>query len=328
MRYKHIRSANLDVSAISAGSWPAGDCGYGPVTEKDCIEAFHAMFDAGVNCIDTAPDYGNGHSEIVVGKALKGLDRSKIILATKVGASACTLKALRTGGGYCRDGRYEDVVYECEQSLRRLGTDYIDFYFVHWPDVDTPFSETMEAMKALKQQGKIRFVGLSNFNRAQLLECEKVCKIDALQPPYSMAVRTQEEHLKWCVGRGISTFTYGSMGGGILSGAFKEPPGYERRDPRSYFYPFFREPGFSKVRKVVDLLEEMGKEIGKPAIQVAINWQTSHDYVTTALCGVRTAAEAKEDVGAFDWEITPEQIKRIDDAIAQYLDFDGEDRRM
>ena len=326
MRYKHLRNANVDVSAITVGCWPAGDCGYGAVTEKDCIEAFHAMFDHGVNCIDTAPDYGNGHSEIVTGKALKGLARSKIFLSTKVGASACTMKAIRTGRGYCRDGRYENVLYECEQSLRRLGTDYIDCYFVHWPDTDTPFSETMEAMKTLKQQGKIRFVGLSNLNRQQLLECEKVIKIDALQPPYSMVVRDQEELLKWAVSRGVSTFTYGSMGAGILSGAFREEPTFEPRDPRSRFYPFFREPKFSKVLKLVDVLEQIGKEVGRPAIQVAINWQTSHDYVSTALCGVRTAAEAIEDCGAFDWEITPEQIKRIDDAIAANIDFLGEMR--
>lgn len=327
MRYKHLRKANVDVSAIAAGAWPAGDAGYGPVTEAECIEAFQTMFANGVNCIDTAPDYGNGHSEIVVGKALKGLDRSKIFVSTKVGASAVTMKAIRSGAGHCRDGRYENVLYECECSLRRLGTDYIDFYFVHWPDVDTPFSETMEAMKTLKQQGKIRFVGLSNFNQKQLLECENVVKIDALQPPYSMAVRNQEDHLKWAAGRGVSTFTYGSLGGGILTGAFREPPTFERRDPRSFFYPFFKEPSFSKVMKVVETMDKIAAEVGRPVSQVAINWQTSHDYVTVALCGVRNAAEALEDCGAFDWELTPDQIKAIDDSIAANLDFNGEDRR-
>ena len=199
MRYKHFRNANVDVSAMAVGTWPIGDCGYGTVTEKDSIEAIHAMFDNGVNMLDTAPDYGVGHSETVVGKAIKGYDRSKIFLATKCCASALTLKSARTGRGYCRDGRYEDVLYECEQSLRRLGTDYIDFYFVHWPDVDTPFSETMEAMKTLKQQGKIRFVGLSNFNKQQVLECEKVVKVDVLQPPFSMVVRSSEDLMKWAV---------------------------------------------------------------------------------------------------------------------------------
>ncbi|MBS7315072.1 MAG: aldo/keto reductase [Clostridiaceae bacterium] len=326
MRYKHFRNANVDVSAMAVGTWPIGDCGYGTVTEKDSIEAIHAMFDNGVNMLDTAPDYGVGHSETVVGKAIKGYDRSKIFLATKCCASALTLKSARTGRGYCRDGRYEDVLYECEQSLRRLGTDYIDFYFVHWPDVDTPFSETMEAMKTLKQQGKIRFVGLSNFNKQQVLECEKVVKVDVLQPPFSMVVRSSEDLMKWAVQRGIDTCTYGSLGGGILTGAFRTAPDFERRDPRNFFYPFFREPSFGKVMKVVDVLDQIAAEVGKPVSQVAVNWQTQQPHVSTALCGVRTAAEAVENCGAFEWELTDAQIQAINAAIAANLDFDGADR--
>ena len=324
MRYKHFRNANVDVSAMAVGTWPIGDCGYGTVTEKDSIEAIHAMFDNGVNMLDTAPDYGVGHSETVVGKAIKGYDRSKIFLATKCCASALTLKSARTGRGYCRDGRYEDVLYECEQSLRRLGTDYIDFYFVHWPD--TPFSETMEAMKTLKQQGKIRFVGLSNFNKQQVLECEKVVKVDVLQPPFSMVVRSSEDLMKWAVQRGIDTCTYGSLGGGILTGAFRTAPDFERRDPRNFFYPFFREPSFGKVMKVVDVLDQIAAEVGKPVSQVAVNWQTQQPHVSTALCGVRTAAEAVENCGAFEWELTDAQIQAINAAIAANLDFDGADR--
>ena len=327
MRYHHIRGINVDLSAITAGGWPAGDAGYGPVTEKECVEAFHAMFDHGVNCIDTAPDYGNGHSEEVVGKALQGMDRSKVYVATKVGASACTLRAVRTGAGYRRDGRYENVLYECEQSLRRLGTDYIDFYFVHWPDADTPFSETMEAMKTLKQQGKIRFVGLSNFHRPDILTCENVCKIDAIQPPFSMLMRGQEELLRWSAGRGAATFTYGSLGGGILTGAFREPPTLERWDPRNYFYPFFRSPRFEKVMQLLRVMDGISAEVGRPVSQVAINWQTAKPFISTALCGVRNAAEAIENCGAFDWELTGEQIAAIDAAIAAYLDFDGEDKK-
>ena len=326
MRYKHFRNANVDVSAMAVGTWPIGDCGYGTVTEKDSIEAIHAMFDNGVNMLDTAPDYGVGHSETVVGKAIKGYDRSKIFLATKCCASALTLKSARTGRGYCRDGRYEDVLYECEQSLRRLGTDYIDFYFVHWPDVDTPFSETMEAMKTLKQQGKIRFVGLSNFNKQQVLECEKVVKVDVLQPPFSMVVRSSEDVMKWAVQRGIDTCTYGSLGGGILTGAFCTAPDFERRDPRNFFYPFFREPSFGKVMKVVDVLDQIAAEVGKPVSQVAVNWQTQQPHVSTALCGVRTAAEAVENCVAFEWELTDAQIQAINAAIAANLDFDGADR--
>ncbi|MBE6936149.1 MAG: aldo/keto reductase [Ruminococcaceae bacterium] len=328
MRYKHFRNANIDVSAIAVGCWPAGDCGYGKVDDKEVIKGIHAMFDHGVNMIDTAPDYGVGHSEIVVGQALKEVDRSKIILATKCGASALTMKAIRTGRGHCRDGRYENVLYECEQSLRRMGVDYIDIMFVHWPDTDTPFSETMEAMKTLKQQGKIRFVGLSNFDEKQILECEKVVKVDVIQPPYSMAVRSSEHILKWAVPRGVDTCTYGSLGAGILTGAFREAPTFENaRDPRNFFYPFFREPSFSKVMKVVEVMDKIAADMGKTTAQVAVNWQTQKPFVSTALTGVRNVAEADELCAAFDWQLTDEQIKVIDDAIDTYLDFDGADRR-
>ncbi|MBQ3412310.1 MAG: aldo/keto reductase [Oscillospiraceae bacterium] len=327
MRYKHFNSANADISAMCIGTWPMGAT-YGEITLEDSIDAIHAMVDNGVNILDTAPDYGAGYSEQVVGKALKELDRSKIFVATKVGAARTTLKAVRTEAFYARDGRYENVLYECEQSLRRLGTDYIDFYFVHWPDLDTPFSETMEAMKTLKKQGKIRFVGLSNFQKNQIIECQIVCQIDAIQPPYSMVVRRDEELLKWAAASRLNTFTYGSIGGGILSGAFRTEPTFEQRDPRNYFYPFFKEPHFSKVMKVVDVLDEIAKEVGKPTVHVAINWQTQKDYVSTAMVGVRNRKEAEMNCAAFDWMLTDEQIKKIDDAIAANIDFDGSDPRI
>jgi len=321
MRYTRLRRQGVDISELSVGTWAIGGAGYGEVNEKDSIDSIVAMINGGVNLIDTAPDYGTGYSETVVGKALKEVDRSKVLVATKVCASGCTLKAIRTGAPYARDGRYEDVLYECEQSLRRLGTDYIDFYFVHWPDRDTVFSETMEAMNMLKKQGKIRFVGLSNFNREQILECSKVCSIDVIQPPYSMVVRREEELMKWCAQRGIGTFTYGSLGAGILTGAFREEPQFGKNDPRNFFYPFFKEPNFSKVMKVLAVMDKISAETGKPLAQIAINWSTQKDYVSTALCGVRNVAEAVENCATFDWSLTAEQIKLIDDAIAENIDF-------
>ena len=299
------------------------NAGYGPFDEKDAIAAIHTMFDQGVNIIDTAPDYGTGFSELVVGKALKSVDRSKIFVATKVGNGGCTMRAIRTESGHALDSRYENVLYECEQSLRRLGTDYIDFYFVHWPDRTTPFSETMEAMRTLKKQGKIRFVGVSNFQKDQILACQNMCRIDALQPPYSMVVQRDKELMKWAVSSGIKTFSYGSIGAGILSGAFRTEPTFERNDPRSFFYPFYREPNFSQVMKLLGVLDKIAAEVGRPVVQVAINWQTQQSYVSTALNGVRTPAEALENCGAFDWELNPEQLAAIDAAIEEYIDFDG-----
>ena len=169
MRYKHLDSAGVDLSVLGVGTWALGNFGYGTVTEKDSINAIHAMFEHGVNLIDTAPVYGEGCSEEVVGKALKGCDRTRLLISSKFGIGNTTAKQMRYPSKEpLRDGSYPNVLFECEQSLRRLGTDYIDFYFVHWPDYDTPLAETMEALNTLKAQGKIRFIGLSNFDREQI----------------------------------------------------------------------------------------------------------------------------------------------------------------
>ncbi len=321
MRYKLFENAGASVSALAVGTWAIGDTGYGEVNEPDSIAAIRRMIEDGVNLIDTAPNYGKGHSEIVVGKAIQGLDRSKILISTKCCASPLTLKAVRSGARYAQDGSYDNVLYECEQSLRRLGTDYIDFYVVHWPDTETPFEETMEAMNTLKEQGKIRFVGLSNFSREQAEECMKYCRIDAVQPPYSMVARKEEALMKWAVTQGIGTMSYGSLGAGILTGAFRTPPVFGPGDPRNRFYPFFKEPSFGKVMKVLEVMDRISEETGKPLAQIAINWSTQKDYVSTALCGVRNEAEAAENCATFEWTLTDSLIADIDAAIAAYLDF-------
>ncbi len=326
MRYKHFRNADVDVSALAVGTWAIGGSGYGEVNDKDSIDAIHAMFDGGVNLIDTAPGYGAGYSEKIVGRALKGYDRSKILVSTKCGTGTLTLKAARggnAGGGPGRDGRFENILYQCECSLRRLDTDYIDFFFVHWPDYDTPFEETMEAMNVLREQGKIRFVGLSNFNEEMIERCQKVTRVDAIQPPYSMVVRRDENLMKWAVERGIDTFTYGSLGAGILTGTFRTVPTFGQGDPRNMFYPFFKDPDFSKVMKVLEVMDKISAETGKPLPQIAINWSTQKDYVSTALCGVRNPAEAAENCATFDWTLTDAQTAALDEAINKYIDFDG-----
>lgn len=166
-------------------------------------------------------------------------------------------------------------------------------------------------------------VGLSNFNEEQIMECEKTTKIDAIQPPYSMVVRRDEGLMKWCHARGIDTFTYGSLGAGILTGTFRTPPVFGEGDPRNGFYPFFKEPHFSKVMNVLKVMDEISAEIGKPLPQIAINWSTQKDYVSTALCGVRNVKEAVENCATFDWTLSEAQLAAIDAAIEANLDFDG-----
>ena len=288
MRYKKLDRAGVELSSLAVGSWAIGGEGWGEVNTEDSIEAVHKMFELGVNIIDTAPAYGSGHSEEIVGKALKGY-RNKVLVSTKFG--------LDPEKDWAENGTYDFVLEECENSLKRLDIDYIDFYFMHWPDFNTPIEETMRALNKLKEEGKIRFIGVSNFNKDQIIEAEKYGKIDVIQPPYSMVNRSAEELMKWAKTQGMDTFTYGSLGAGILTGAIREMPDFAENDYRKEFYDFYSEPKFSKVMELLQTLDVIAQKHGRPVAQVAINWSTQKDYVGTAMCGVRKVLEVLHLIG-------------------------------
>lgn len=307
MRYKQFQNANVKVSSLAVGTWAIGGDGYGAVNEKDSIAAIRTMIDNGVNIIDTASSYGAGHSEEVVGKAIRDGYRDRVMISTKF--------AIPFDKDYENDGSYANCIRECEGSMKRLGVDYIDFFFMHWPDPKTPVSETMSALNDLKKQGKIRFIGVSNFDQALLEEAMQYAQIDVLQPPYSMVNRSAEPLMRWCEARGINTFTYGSLGAGILTGAIRELPHYDANDARYEFYDFFVEPKFSRVMELLKTLDKVAAAHDKPVAQVAINWSTQKSFVGAALCGVRNAAEALENCRTFDWGLTDEEIQMIDNEL-------------
>lgn len=306
MRYKHMSNADIDISALAVGTWAIGGQQYGAVDEKDSIAAIRKMIESGVTLLDTAPIYGNGYSETVCGKALADGYRDKVVLATKFGVQN------NSAGELINDGSYKNVIRECDASLRRLNTEYIDIYIMHWPDLTTPIAETMHALNDLKQQGKIRFIGVSNFNKVLILEAQKVARIDFLQPPYSMVNESQKELLQWCKEQGIGTMTYGSLGSGILTGTIRKVPNWASDDFRFVFYDFYREPKFKKIMELLKTLDAIAEAHKKPLAQIAINWSTQKAYVSTAICGVRNLSEAKENCGAFDWELTAVEMEAID----------------
>jgi aryl-alcohol dehydrogenase-like predicted oxidoreductase len=271
------------------------------------------MVDNGVNLIDTAPAYNCGCSEQIVGKALKGGYRDKVFISTKFGIGDGMDKA----GVIPRDSSRAACFKECEDSLRRLDVDYIDFYFVHWPDVNTPVAETMDAMLELKKQGKIRFIGVSNFDKALIEECLKTTMIDVFQPPYSMVNESEKELMQWCYGKGINTLSYGSLGSGILTGAIREIPNWDPLDFRFTFYDFYKEPKFSKCQELLKTMDAISAKNGKPLAQIALNWATQKEYVGTALCGVRNVQEAMENCAAFDWKLTAEEMAILDAKLAE-----------
>lgn len=314
MRYKHFKNAGADISALTVGTWGiagANSAGvsWGDVDTKESIAAVRRMVENGVNMVDTAPIYGEGHSEEVVGQALKGI-RDKVYLTTKFGAYINHFT-----GTSVRDCKYNTVEREIDESLKRLQTDYIDFYVMHWPDVNTPIEETMAAVNMLKEKGKIRFIGMSNSPKELIMEAQKYAKIDVIQPPFSMVNQTERELMEWAETQGIGTMTYGSLGAGILTGAIRECPEYDPKDMRLVFYPFFKEPTFSKIMELLKTLDAIAEEHEKPVAQVSINWSTQKSFVSTALTGVNTPAQADENCSAFDWELTEEEIARIDSEI-------------
>lgn len=314
MRYKEFGSTGIKVSALAVGTWAIGGANWGDVNKADSIKAIHAMLDNGVNLIDTAPSYNFGESERVVGEAIKDR-REKVFLTTKTGVY--NTKEVP----FVKDARRETVLRLCDESLKNLQTDYIDLLLIHWPDIEhnAPFEETMGAFDELKKAGKIRYVGLSNFDQAQIEDIRQYGEIVALQPPYSMVNRSQENLMKWVAANGMANMTYGSLGAGILTGAIRKLPNFAPDDMRLSFYDFFKEPKFSKVMQLLEVLDEIAAGHNAPVAQVAINWSTQKDYVTTALCGVRNVNEANENCAGFTWELTEEEIQTIDDAIARYL---------
>lgn len=305
MRYKHFQNAGVDVSELAVGTWAIGGDNYGPVDREASIQAIRTMIDNGVNLVDTAPCYGNGYSEKVVGEALAGGYRDKVLISTKVGL-------VTSPNGYDRDSSFKNIMREVESSLYNLKTDHIDFYFVHWPDMNTPFAETMSALELLRKQGKIRFIGVSNFTTEMIEECEKYGKVDVQQPPFSMVDRTFTDLMKWGAARGIDSMTYGSMGAGILSGKYRTTPDFPEGDTRLTFYDYFREPKFSKVQELLKVMDDIAEAHGKPVGQVALNWSTQKDYVGCALVGVRSDAHAIENCSAYDWSLTDEEIATLD----------------
>lgn len=212
---------------------------------------------------------------------------------------------------------YKNAMREIQSSLMNLETDYIDFYFVHWPDVNTPIDETMAALEEMKRKGYIRYVGVSNFTAEQIKEAEQYIQIDVQQPLYSMVDRGFEDLMSWGYDRGIDSMTYGSMGAGILSGKIRSVPSFEKNDLRLNFYDVYKEPKFSKIMELLKVMDSIADGHNVPVGQVALNWSTQKEYVGTALVGVRSIEHADENCKTFDWKLTEEEMKILDSKIEE-----------
>ena len=249
MQYQEFGKTGLRVSKLCLGTWGIGGVGWDSYSDESRMDAIKAALECGINFIDTAPAYNAGKAECYVGETLSKLKKRKdVVISTKCGNKF-------VDGNYLRCGSKESILKQCDESLKNLKTDYIDIYLVHWPDPDVELEETIDAVSTLKKEGKILHAGVSNFSKEQIEEAQKYCKIEAFQPQYSLADRKDEKLIRWAYEQGLGIMSYGTLGGGILTGNYRKLRTFEQTDSRNRFYPYFKEPLFSKAMELLTIMD-------------------------------------------------------------------------
>ncbi len=286
METRVLGQSTVEITPIIVGTWQAGKSGWVGIEDQEIITALQAAFDAGVTTFDTAEVYGNGYSEDLVGQALSHI-RAQVILATKVFANHL---------------KYAQIIEACETSLTRLKTDYIDLYQIHWPsgafksDI-VPIEESMRALNDLKQQGKIRAIGVSNFSRDQIAEAAQYGRIDSLQPPYSLFWRQVElDIMPYCIENQISIIAYSSLAQGLLTGKFGADHQFEARDIRAK-NKLFQGDHYQRAQAALDQLRPIAERYDCTLAQLALAWLIQQP-MTSAIAGARNADQAIQNAQA------------------------------
>jgi len=324
---REIGRSGVAASAVGLGTWAIGGWMWGGTDEPQSIAAIQASLDAGVTLIDTAPAYGLGRSEEIVGKAIAGR-RDKAVIATKCGLVWHTQNGKHF---FDQDGkpvhRYlgrDSIIHEVEQSLRRLGTDYIDLYITHWQDVTTPIEETVRALEELKAAGKIRAIGASNVDRSELRQYIQTGSLDAIQERFSMIDRGIEaDLLPLTVQNGVSTLSYSSLALGLLSGTIGPDRIFSGDDQRKD-NPRFSVANRQKAKDFSEAIRPIAELHGASVAQVVIAWTLAQPGVTFALCGARNPAQAFDNARAGTLRLSADDLKAIDAAlVAKLAHMDG-----
>jgi aryl-alcohol dehydrogenase-like predicted oxidoreductase len=311
MQTRRLGNSDLDITLIGFGAWAIGGAdwafAWGPQDDNDSIAAIREAIDCGVNWIDTAAVYGLGHSEEVVAQALAGMTKRPYIFT----------KCARVWGPDRQIGKSlkaDSIRRECEASLKRLKIEVIDLYQMHWPEPNEDIEEGWATMAKLKAEGKVRWIGVSNFNVAQMKRAQVIAPVTSLQPPYSMLRREIEaDILAYCGEQNIGVIPYSTMGNGLLTGAMSREriaalpaDDWRRRNPH------FQEPLLTRNLKLVDLLKSIAARQGRLTGQVAIAWVLRHAAVTAAIVGARKAGQMRELVGAADLKLTSDDVQAIE----------------
>jgi len=331
MEKRTLGLSGIPVSPIAFGAWAIGGWMWGGSDKEDSIRAIHACLDHGITSLDTAPIYGFGHSEEVVGEAIKG-NREQYEILTKCGMSWEGTKGeyfftTNDNSGIQRDiykysGR-DSLIAECEESLIRLGTDYIDLYQIHWPDHTTPIEEAMEAFRILMEQGKIRAAGVSNYSVEQMEQASTVVELSSNQVPYSMVRREIEQDvLPWCLDNNCGILAYSPLQRGLLTGKITPDYPFAPGDSRPEA-PHFKVNNLIRTNKFLDQIRPLAEEKGATLSQLVIAWTLYQPGITVALVGARTEEQVKQNAGALEVKLSAEEVDIINQKLEKLqLDLD------
>jgi len=313
MERRKLGDSDLEVSVIGFGGWGIGGAPFWK-TEGDAAsaKAIRKAVDAGINFFDTAPVYGFGHSEELLGKTLRPV-RDRVILASK-----CGLRWSREAlGAISKNARRASIEEEIEASLRRLDTDRIDLYQVHWPDVNTPQQETMEALVEIRNKGKIRHIGVSNYSLEQMQDASRHGRLVSLQPEYNLLNRSIEAGVvPWCLANGIGIIAYSPLASGVLTGKYGKTTRFTDWRGKGVIGTFQGE-GYERNIDKVARLKELAGSAGRTAGQLALNWVLRQPGVASALVGVKNARQVEENAAAAGWAPPPDIDARLGEVFAR-----------
>jgi aryl-alcohol dehydrogenase-like predicted oxidoreductase len=315
---REFGNSGLVVSPITLGSWPMSGDRYGRIDDSEAVQTIRRALDQGITSFDTAPGYGSGHAEETLGVALEGR-RDQAVIITKCGIVPRAHGSQQPG----RDSSRASILKEIDDSLRRLRTDHVDVYLVHWPDPQTPLEETMAVLDEIQQAGKTRLVGVSNFDVALLEQCLALRTIDVLQVGYNLFDRRMEREIfPFCQANNIGVMAYGSLAYGLLTGAFTEDTKFDEGDWRAGGVAFGQAIlGGDNFKHNVRLVQRLRDEIAAPkgisVAQLALAWVLGNPVVTTAMVGARVPAEIEENIGAAQVHLSPDERARIEQLMSE-----------
>ncbi|RJE74692.1 aldo/keto reductase [Reichenbachiella sp. MSK19-1] len=320
MEFRKLGESDLEVSVITFGAWAAGGWMWGHTERSEAVAAIRAAYDHGMTSIDTAPIYGQGTSEEIVGEAIKDLPRDQVQILTKFGLRWDLNKGEHYFDSQDNEGKdiaiykysgKESIIAECENSLKRLGTDYIDLYQIHWADSTTPIDESFEAVAQLIQQGKVRQAGVCNYDVAQMTQAEQAVSLVSNQIPFSMVNRgVEDETVPFCIEQNKSVLAYSPMERGLLTGKITPDYKFQEGDHRAS-HPHFQPDFLQKTNDFLNKIKPIADEKNASLSQLVLRWTIERPGITIALAGARNAEQAIQNAKAIDVKLSAEELAFI-----------------